>query len=46
MQQVKACTLQLVEQGIQQRATQEETLEDMITMCNKNLALKLQMQQQ
>ena len=33
MQQIKACTLQLVEQGIQQRAMQE-ALEDIITICN------------
>ena len=45
MQQVKACTLQLVEQGIQQRAMQQ-ALEDMITLCDKKFGPKLQMQQQ
>ena len=45
MQQVKACTLQLVEQGIQQRAMQQ-ALEDMITMCDKKFGPGLQMQQQ
>jgi len=45
MQQVKACTLQLVEQGIQQRAMQQ-ALEDMITMCDKKFGPELPMQQQ
>ena len=45
MQQVKACTLQLVEQGIQQRAMQE-ALEDMITVCDTKFGPELQMQQQ
>jgi len=44
IQQVKACTLQLEEQGIQQRAMQA-ALEDMITVCNKKFGFKLQMQQ-
>jgi len=44
IQQVKACTLQLEEQGIQQRAMQA-ALEDMITICNKKFGFKLQMQQ-
>ncbi|DBA75406.1 TPA: hypothetical protein ACH3X1_010669 [Trebouxia sp. C0004] len=44
IQQVKACTLQLVEQGIQQRAMQE-ALEGMITLCDNKFGPKLQVQQ-